>query len=262
MRHVLIFTVFLCCCTSAGSSNINNNKKIVVSKNTIKNKLKNKQIIRILSLDGGGTRGYIQVKFLEKFCQEVGIENLGEYFDLIVGTSIGGITAVLLADGMKPTDLIKFFREKSPWIFTIRSIQDIFSDNVSIPSNKPNKLQMLYMISTDKPFYKSVSNESNYGDARLRKELKNIFNNKLLTDLKAKVLLPAYDFTNSQPVVFSNAKLHGILSVRDARIVEAAIATASFPIYFSSSNLYETQHTSIADGGLFQLYTIIDLILI
>ena len=259
IRKVFIFVILAfcyagkCSCNEqTNNCNIKINDKTKIQTAITNNKLKNKKIIRILSLDGGGTRGYIQVKFLEKFCSESSITDLGEYFDLIVGTSIGGITAVLLADSMKPSDLVKFFREKSPWIFTIRSIQDVLSNNASITSKKPNKLQMLYMISTGKPFYKSVSKDSNYGDVRLRKELQSIFNNRSLTDLNTKVLLPAYDFINSKPIVFSNAKLHSIFAIRDVRIVEAAIATSGFPVYFSSSDLYKTQCTSIADGGLFQ----------
>lgn len=264
------------------NKNNNNIKHHNDKVNNNSNKLQgshNKRVIRILSLDGGGTRGYIQAKFLELLCNEFGITNLGEYFDLIVGTSIGGINAVALANGMGPNDLIKFFRKTSPWIFTIRSKKDIFSNHASIPSNKPNKLQMLYMIITGNSFYKSVSEESNYGDARLRRELKHVFGNQLLNQLKTKVLLTAYDFSTSNPILFSSTNINNVPHVlTGVKVVDAVMATTSFPIYFPSITLkkakevqYNNKNTSdtttldainntssntdnleTVDGGLFQ----------
>ena len=136
IRRIFIFAILVLYCynNECSCAKLNNNTEVNKNNNT------NKQIIRILSLDGGGTRGYIQAKFLELLCKEFNIKNLGEYFDLIVGTSIGGINTVALVHGMTPQDLIKFFRKKSPWIFTIRSKKDIFSNNASIPSNKPSSI--------------------------------------------------------------------------------------------------------------------------
>ena len=54
------------------------------------------KICRILSLDGGGIRGLFSATFLEKFCNDAGINGneLWKYFDIICGTSIGGIQAI------------------------------------------------------------------------------------------------------------------------------------------------------------------------
>ena len=51
------------------------------------------QVIRLLSWDGGGIRGLFSATFLEKFCNDAGINGneLWKYFDIICGTSIGGI---------------------------------------------------------------------------------------------------------------------------------------------------------------------------
>ena len=249
LKDYLCLVLVFCCIGNCFCKDYYNNS-VKVNNTKIIKKVKNNKIVKILVLDGGGTRGYIQAIFLEQFCKDIGIENLGEYFDLIVGTSIGGINAVALASGIKPYDMITFFRQKSPWIFTVRSIIDIFSNDASNPSNKPNKLQMLYMISTGKPFYKAVSPQSNYGDAKLRTELTNIFQDKLLTNLNTKVLLPAYDLSNCKPVVFTNIKLKDtLLQYKGVKIVDALMASSSFPIYFSDTILSDN---NIADGGLFQ----------
>ena len=46
--------------------------------------------LRVLSLDGGGVRGIVELVVLHRLESSVGLEiPIGEYFDLIVGTSAG-----------------------------------------------------------------------------------------------------------------------------------------------------------------------------
>jgi len=54
--------------------------------------------IRILCLDGGGMRGLITIYTFDLICQQLG-ENIFDKFDLVCGTSTGGILA--LACGLK-----------------------------------------------------------------------------------------------------------------------------------------------------------------
>ncbi|MBR1944436.1 MAG: patatin-like phospholipase family protein [Alphaproteobacteria bacterium] len=233
--------------------NFENNKY-----NLTKNKQKSKEVIRILSLDGGGTRAYLQAKFLEKFCQYANIENINEYFDLIVCTSAGSLNGITLANGIKPVKMQKFFREIGPWIFTIRSVKDIFSKDASVPSNKPNTFQKLLLMTFSNPFYKADSKDSNYGDAILRKTLTGIFENKLLQSIKTKIVITAYNDSKYYPMIFTNAELNNIPNIfKDVKIVDAVMATISFPIYFPSTNLCapcdnKLPVQKIVDGGLFQ----------
>lgn len=220
--------------------------------------VKSKKMVRILSFDGGGTRGYAQVKFLDKLCKENNIKDISMYFDLMAGTSIGALNAALLASGMQPKEIMKFFRKVSPWIFTIRSIKDIFSNNASVPSNKPNRFQKYLLIALSTPIYKAVSEKSNYGDARLRNELTKIFGDKLLTSLKIPVLFTAYNDSKYYPMIFTNLDLKGIPNTfRNIKIVDALMATMSAPIFFPSTRLHISQDEqapaqSILDGALFQ----------
>ena len=247
----------LCNCINSTNQNIG----ILVENNQteIKQNNSSQKLVRILSLDGGGTRGYAQAKFLELFCEDTGISNLGEYFDVVAGTSVGGINAVGLANGTTPRSMMDFFREKTPWVFTVRSACDIFSNNASYPSNKPNLLQMLYFgIFTSYPFYKSISKTSNYGDARLRRELTNIFGDRLLTSIKTKILLTAYNYSEYTPVLFTNTNTNIVPNTfGDVKIVDALMATTSAPIYFPSTQMKLSNNPkepayNIMDGGLFQ----------
>jgi len=77
---------------------------------------------RILSLDGGGVRGAISIGFLEKLEKVVEeIEGkptlLGDWFDLIGGTSTGAIIAGALALGYRAAEVHKFYQLLGPRVF-------------------------------------------------------------------------------------------------------------------------------------------------
>jgi predicted acylesterase/phospholipase RssA len=78
-------------------------------------KKKNK-IVRVLSLDGGGQRGMIPAAILVELERRAG-RPIASMFDLIAGTSIGGILACLLASGVPAAEAIKFFTVDGKVIF-------------------------------------------------------------------------------------------------------------------------------------------------
>src|SRR5688572_17916433 len=71
----------------------------------------------ILSLDGGGIRGMFSaavINHLEQQCN-VAIE---DHFNLIVGTSTGAIIALGLASGLGSEQILSFYNEFGPKIFS------------------------------------------------------------------------------------------------------------------------------------------------
>lgn len=76
--------------------------------------------VKILVLPGGGIRGIFQQRFMEIFCSSAGIDpaKIYDYFDIICGTSIGGITAMGYAYGLTPSYMLDFLRSEGPTIFT------------------------------------------------------------------------------------------------------------------------------------------------
>lgn len=52
--------------------------------------------VRILCIDGGGTRGVIPLQYLKQLEENTG-KPVAELFDLVVGTSTGGLLAAALA---------------------------------------------------------------------------------------------------------------------------------------------------------------------
>lgn len=73
--------------------------------------------MRVLSLDGGGIRGLMQAIALEQLEQCTGVR-IQDQFDMIVGTSTGGILAIALATGRSPADIIRLYQSRGAEIFS------------------------------------------------------------------------------------------------------------------------------------------------
>jgi len=84
--------------------------------------LRHRCAVRAFSIDGGGIRGIIPASILAALEQGVG-RKLHEIFDLVAGTSTGGIIALGIgtaANGgrpYRPADLVELYVENGPRIF-------------------------------------------------------------------------------------------------------------------------------------------------
>jgi patatin-like phospholipase/acyl hydrolase len=74
-------------------------------------------IRRILTIDGGGIVGTFPAAFLAALEDNLGKGPIGQYFDLIVGTSTGGIIALGLAMGLPAAEVLRLYEEQGPTIF-------------------------------------------------------------------------------------------------------------------------------------------------
>lgn len=131
--------------------------------------------MKILSLDGGGSRGIISLTFLKKL-EEIFKQPLNEVFDIFCGCSTGSIIASLLSEGYKVEEVYKLYKETLPKIF-----------------NKKNKsilgrigLRPQYRI---EPFIE---------------ESKYIFKDKYLKDVKNNLLIIAYDTLIDKPLILKS----------------------------------------------------------
>ena len=71
---------------------------------------------RILSIDGGGIKGVAPASFLAALEDSLGVP-VSQYFDLIVGTSTGGIIALGLGLGLTARQILEFYEVHGPAIF-------------------------------------------------------------------------------------------------------------------------------------------------
>jgi hypothetical protein len=215
--------------------------------------------LRILEIDGGGERGILPLKFLQLFVQGWGIEfeEIYKYFDVICGTSIGGILALSLAQGGHSYDGLRtFFTVQGPYIFTLYDVLN----PILLPSNRPSGLEKFVLVLDDIPFYQSSSSsgenteDDGYGAGLLYKTIRDNFGRTAtIQDLKTNVVIPSYCMNDSRYVMFSNVNSQEFIG-QTALISDVALSTSAAPFYlpfykFNDENGYLNY---FADGGLYQ----------
>lgn len=174
---------------------------------------------KILTIDGGGIKGVFPAAFLATV-EDTIERNVGDYFDLIVGTSTGGIIALGLGLGLSAKELLAFYEEHGPTIF------------------KGNRgLRWLRWLGTSK-----------YSKTPLGNALKSCFGDKRLGDSKKRLVIPSLNLENGEVHIYKTAHHPRLEMDYKESAVDIAMATASAPTYFPT-------HRSIAgvpliDGGL------------
>lgn len=212
--------------------------------------------LRVLSLDGGGERGYLSTKWIQLFLQQAGIagNEIWKYFDVIAGTSIGGIAALGYATGQTPEVLESFFVTKGPRIFTIRTVP--IGCTADTDSNTPNNGQKAALIVLNDPFYKSpesCSGSANFGSDILYKTLTDTFGAATtMQDVKTNVLIPAYQLIDGTTdsgafSLFSNVG-SPFFRGQSSLITDVAKATSAAPVYLPSVT---SGGKVYLDGGLY-----------
>jgi patatin-like phospholipase/acyl hydrolase len=76
------------------------------------------QRFRILALDGGGIKGTFSAAVLAEWEKETGLR-VADHFDLIAGTSTGGILAIGLGLGLSAEELLEFYKKRGALIFPV-----------------------------------------------------------------------------------------------------------------------------------------------
>ena len=189
------------------------------------------ETIRILALDGGGIRGLFTSEFLIRFCDQAGLDpsRLFEHFDLILGTSIGGLQAMAYADGHTPETMKQFFYERGPVIF---------KDHGILPGYKA---RVVMGLSTDSTFYKQED---------LKEAIKAIVGEKSLGEIGGRVVIPSWSMSENFPQLFSNIpNYEPYLSGRDNRACDVGLATSAAPLYFPKASFNDKEYI---DGGVIQ----------
>ena len=211
--------------------------------------------IRVLSLDGGGERGYLSLKFLIKFLDSWGINpaDIAKKFDVICGTSIGGIMGLAFAFGKTPSEIESFFTSAGQYIFTLGS-QTIGPVVVPPPSPRivPSSFNKLALLADDIPFYSSSGHYSEqYGTGLLAATLNSFFGTNRLSDLQTNVLIPAYETDTGKFVSFSNWNNSRFIGQNEL-IKNVALATSAAPLYLAS-NSYPVSFGGhqYSDGGVY-----------
>ncbi|MCW3012723.1 MAG: Patatin [Solirubrobacterales bacterium] len=174
--------------------------------------------MKVLSIDGGGIRGLIPALVLEELEARTG-RRVAELFDLVAGTSTGGILACALTrPGAAPaSELVELYRTEGPKIFR-RSLAHRVRSGEGLLEEK-------------------------HDDAALDDALTRYLGSGRLSGASTRVLVTAYDLQARAPYFFKSWRAD-----RDGPLRIVARATAAAPTYFEP---VEVGERSLIDGGVF-----------
>lgn len=182
--------------------------------------VKDRRNARILSIDGGGIRGIFPAQFLARIEDQINC-SIHEYFDLIVGTSTGGIIALGLTLGIPAKEIVDLYLNNAEKIFKPK--QDF------IPKQFPGWLC------------------SKYDNSSLANILKDTFKENRLVDANTFLCIPSIEHHKAKPKVYKtphNANLH----IDEKELMwKVALATSAAPIYFPA---FIDESSCKLDGGL------------
>jgi len=179
------------------------------------------KVFKILSIDGGGIKGIYSSTILEKFEEKYNC-SISDHFDMLCGTSTGGLIALALSLKVPAKTISSFYMDKGDFIF------------------KKNKLSL----------FKQGFWSGKYSDKNLKTSLEEIFNNKVIGDSHNLLCIPAFNYTDGNTCVFKYDHNQGDLA-RDNKIqyVDIALATSAAPTYFPIREI-EQLNKQYIDGGL------------
>jgi patatin-like phospholipase/acyl hydrolase len=176
---------------------------------------------RILSIDGGGIKGVFPAAFLAAIEENLP-QPIARYFDLITGTSTGGIIALGLGYGLTATQLLDFYIKRGPAIF-------------------PRERRRLWRRWTLNWF------DSKYQSTALRSALDDVFGSAKLGEVKARVLIPSMNASGYIHVY--KTPYHPKLEMDyKVKIVDVALATSAAPTYLPPH--ISPEGVPFLDGGL------------
>ncbi|WP_299050165.1 CBASS cGAMP-activated phospholipase [uncultured Nocardioides sp.] len=174
---------------------------------------------QILALDGGGAKALFTAHVLAHIEDDLGVR-ITDHFDLVAGTSAGGIVALGLGAGLRPKAIAEHFGDLVNRVF-------------------PARLQRKARLGRlSKPAYDS--------DA-LHEVLVEVLGERALGDSCLRLVIPSWDLQRGEVHIFKTR--HSERLTRDWRIkmVDVALATAAAPTFFRAARVNDSP---LIDGGV------------
>lgn len=176
-------------------------------------------VYHVLALSGGGYRGLYSAAILRQLEEALGAP-LARHFDLICGTSAGGLLALGLADELPAASLQALFEENGTKIFDSRT-----------------GLRKLVGFWT----------RAKHSADGLTQVLQSTFGDTTIGDLKHRVLIPAVNYSTGKGQFFKTPHHPSFELDHRLTLVDAALATSAAPTYFP---IARNPRGTFVDGGL------------
>ena len=196
---------------------------------------------QILSLIGGGIRGAFVTAYLNEIEQKLG-RPIVECFDLIAGTSTGGIIAAGLAQGKSAAEMHDFYVRFGSKIFTPRP-----------PYKAKGAMKLVFPIANRLfqwktggqldaafrarfcPFALQDAFDEGFGDLRLQ------------SVNETRLIIPTFNLTAGEPYVFRSCHLPKGVHDQHVKISDVVIAATAAPTYFPHKVIGDHAYV---DGGV------------
>ncbi|KAF8673339.1 hypothetical protein HU200_048899 [Digitaria exilis] len=214
------------------------------------------RVLTVLSIDGGGIRGLIPATILARLEAQLQEKDgpdarIADYFDVIAGTSTGGLIAAMLSAPIKDENdhVEEELSKKRP--FTAEHIIQFYLDNG--PDIFPQA--QADMWHTTKNALKKVWGGPKYDGKFLHKKIDEIIKDVRVADTLSNIAVTAFDVKHQHPVLFNTLEAEREPH-KNARLADVCIATSAAPTYLpahsfktkdSNGNSHEFE---LIDGGV------------
>lgn len=167
------------------------------------------RLFRILSIDGGGICGVFPAAYLAELERRfLGGQPIGCYFDMVAGTSTGGIIALALADRMSASQALQIYVERGARIFP----------RLSGWRRWQRLLRWIWRPKHDQ--------------AALKSELLNVFGDKLIDDATIRLVVPSFEGLHGEPFLYKTPHHPDYQKDRHRKFADVALHTAAAPTYY------------------------------
>ncbi|XP_021811069.1 patatin-like protein 2 [Prunus avium] len=207
------------------------------------------KVTTILSIDGGGVRGLIPatiLAFLESELKTLDGKDarVAHYFDVVSGTSTGGLVTAMLTTPtgenrplFEANEIKTFYFEQGPHIFPREPTKTaVMLFRISGWFEKIKKwaewleTPVEYTVTFVKWVEKAL--RPKYNGTALHDIIKKVMGKTRLHETITNVIIPSYDIKFLQPVIFSTLKAKLDPSKDDVLLADVCIATSAAPSYF------------------------------
>lgn len=176
---------------------------------------------QILSLDGGGAKALFTASVLARFEEDHGVRVV-DRFDLIAGTSAGGIVALGLGAGLSPAEIADRYLELIAKVF---------------PRSRQRKWRLLSRLL-----------RPSYSGEALREVLVEVFGDRILGESRKRLLVPSWDVQSGEVHLFKTPHSNRLVRDWNVKMADVALATSSAPTYFPAATVDSAR---LIDGGVF-----------
>ncbi|MEZ5691955.1 MAG: CBASS cGAMP-activated phospholipase [Rickettsiales bacterium] len=175
---------------------------------------------KILCIDGGGIKGIFPAAFLSDIEEQIDGE-IVDYFDLIVGTSTGGIIAIALGLGLKPSEILQIYTDLGNKVFS----ETFFGKIINF-----------------------IKFKARYDNKALEECLVDALGDRVIGESKVRLVIPSASITTGEVYIYKTAHNERFRQDYKRKAVDVALATSAAPTYFPTH--FSEVGIPLIDGGI------------